>query len=141
MGINLDVTTDSWGVGSKEWLKNRKGLDTCRSITVDFSLFNALHYVNGYIPSGIALGKLTATGFYGPYSPALANGLDVNAGHMLNDARVKDSKGNAFTKDGAALFWEGIVDLSKLPTFTGAAATLGVIDANAKTDLLSIRYE
>lgn len=142
MGIELDVTNDSWGVGSKEWLKNRKGLDTCRSITVDISLFNALHYPNGYIPSGILLGKVTATGLYGPYSPLLANGLDVNAGHLLNDVMVRDSGGNAFTKSASALFWEGIVDTTKLPTFTGAASAIGVLDANGRTDVAAfIRYE
>jgi hypothetical protein len=68
MGISLDITTQTVGVGSLDWLASRKGFDTCRSITLDLSLFSAAHYVNGYIPSGTVLSKITATGLYGPYA-------------------------------------------------------------------------
>lgn len=245
-GINLKVTTDSWSAGDLSWLKSRKGFDTCRSITLDLSLFAAAHYADGKIPSGIALGKVTASGKYGPYTgtteeswtlteggsgltsftltlggqttasidddataadllaalEALSNvavgdlivtggplgtgpftvtitptsslkdtdltltstptggtgtvtvatvqaggaeggsdGRQVFAGFLLHDVRVADSSGNSFLDStaGAALLWEGIVDESKLPTFSGTDD--GVLDAAAKSDMPSIRYE
>ena len=116
-------------------------MTTCRSITLDISLFNVLHYPNGYIPSGIALAKLTASGMYGPYSPLLSNGLEAGAFLLLDDARVADGNGNAFTRSTGAGFWEGIVNTAALPTFTGGAAALGVVDAAFKTAVPTIRYE
>lgn len=143
MGINLSQTQRVWGVDSKEWLGSRMGMDVCRSITVDLSLFNALHYSNGFIPSGTVLGKVTATGLYGPYSPALANGLDVAAGFLF-DSITMTRDGLPITTGvvGAALFWTGIVRTGKLPNFTGAADTLGELDTNGRADMASwIRYE
>jgi len=142
-GINLQVTTDSWGVGDLKWMLTRKGFDTGRPCTIDFSLFNALHYVNGFIPSGTALGIVTATGRVGPYSTLLSNGLDVAVGLLLHDVRAKDASGNVFTS-GFALdtyIWEGVVSLSRLPTFTGAAAALGVLDAPGQADLKFMKFE
>lgn len=67
MGISLDITRDTWGVDSLDWLALRKGINTCRPATLDLSLFSAGHYVNGFIPSGTLIGKVTATALYGPY--------------------------------------------------------------------------
>ena len=131
MGASLDQFTESWGVDDQSWLGTKLGMDYCRTITIDVSLFNALHYPNGYIPSGTVLGKVTA------------NGLDVSAGHLFTAVQVKRA-GTDFTvtKVSAPLFWMGVVRTTKLPTFTGAAAALGVLDANGRTDMaMHIRYE
>lgn len=142
MGISIETKTDAWGIDDKSWLASPMGMNTCRSITLDVALFNALHYPEGYIPSGTVLGKVTATGFYGPYSPALANGLDVSAGHLFEAAQVTDGAGGTYTKIAAALYWQGIVRTSKLPNFTGAANTLGELDTNGRADVaMHIRYE
>jgi len=141
MGISLELTNDSWGVGKLDWMATRKGFDTGRSCTLDFSLFNALHYVNGFIPAGTALGILTATQKAGPYSTLLSNGLDTAVGLLLHDVRVKDSAGNPFAGAIDTYIWEGVVIAAKLPTFTGAAAALGVLDAAGKTDLRFIKFE
>jgi hypothetical protein len=43
---------------------------------------------------------------------------------------------------GAALFWTGVVKLSKLPQYTGTGNNKGEADAAAQTDLAAwIRYE
>lgn len=69
-GTNIALTSDSYNKGSdKSWLATRMGLQDMRSITLDISAFNADHISNGYIPSGTVLGKITATGKYGPYKP------------------------------------------------------------------------
>lgn len=141
MGISLDVTRDTWGVDNLDWLAERKGFDTCRPGTVEIGLFVPEHYPNGFIPSGTALGIVTATGRMGPYSPALANGLDVAAGHLLQPVRVTDRMGNAFGRAAVAYLWEGVVLLHKLPNFLGAANGLGELDANGQADLRFIKYE
>jgi len=141
MGISLDITRDTWGVDNLDWLAERKGFDTCRPGTVDIALFVAEHYPEGFIPSGTVVGVVTATGRLGPYSPLLANGLETAFGHILQPVRVADRSGNALTRAGVAVLWEGVVLLSKLPNFAGAANGLGELDANGQADLKFIRYE
>lgn len=141
MGISLDITRDTWGVDNLNWLAERKGFDTCRPGTLDFSLFTVDHYPQGFIPSGTVVGVVTATGRLGPYSPLLANGLDVAFGHILQPARVADRMGNAKTRAAVAVLWEGVVLLSKLPNFLATANGLGELDANGQADLRFIRYE
>lgn len=140
MALNLKITQDVYKVGNLAWLKHQKGFDTCRSITVDITLFNADHKAQGFIPSGTAVGLITATGKYGPYNNGAAAGVgDVCAGLLLHDVRVTDDSGNALGDAGAAMLWEGIVDTTKLPDF--APTTTGEVDAAAKTDLPTIRWE
>lgn len=138
-GINLKITSDSWSGQDYSWLKSRKGFDTCRSVTLDLTTFLAAHSSTGKIPSGTVLGKITASGKYGPYDNAAVDGREVARGLLLHDVRVADSSGNAFADPGAAMLWEGIVAEAKLPAF--AATALGEIDATGKTDLPSIRWE
>lgn len=51
------------------WIGSQHGLETGLPITLDTALFTAAeHYPMGWIRSGTPLGKVTATGLYGPYS-------------------------------------------------------------------------
>lgn len=122
----------------------RKGFDTCRSITLDVSTFLAAHVTaKGALPSGTVLGKITATGKYGPYDDAAVDGRAVAAGFLLNTTKISDATGSnlATAADvGAALVWEGIVKESFLPAFAGT--TLGELDAAARTDMAAhVRFE
>lgn len=68
---DISVATVNYQVEKRAWLLSPHGTDpgTTPSITLDVSAFTAgVHYPNGYIPSGTPLGKITATGLYGPYS-------------------------------------------------------------------------
>lgn len=145
MGISPQITEDSWGMDSKHWLAARKGFDTCRSITLDLSLFTpALGFVNGFIPSGTVLGKITATDLYGPYDPDGDDGREIATGHLFDGVRLRDSGGNPFSVAGAAMLWEGIVLAHKLPEFTEGddAGDEGVLDGAAVGALDKfIRYE
>lgn len=111
----------------KSWLGNgREGINDARSITLDLSLFTAgTHYPNGFIPSGIALGKVTATGLYGPYSNAAGDGRTDFRGFVLSNVEVRPT--NTTGKATAALYWRGSVRQSRLPANHG-------IDANAIVD-------
>lgn len=81
MGYDLKFEQDGAFSGtSKAWLASRMGVDICRGITLDLSLFNpATHYPNGFIPSGMCLGK-DASGLYGPYNGNLNEVQTFNLG-------------------------------------------------------------
>jgi hypothetical protein len=61
----------------RSWLLAMKGMDTCRSVTLDVSAFSAAHIANGAIPSGTVLTKLANTK-YGPYVPADTAGVTTD---------------------------------------------------------------
>lgn len=66
----IGVETTKYQVEDRSWDLSPHGSEpgTTPSITLDVSAFTeATHYPNGFFPSGLALGKITATGLYGPY--------------------------------------------------------------------------
>lgn len=133
--MDLKFETDATFVqDDKSWLASRDGIDIARSITLDLSLFTeAIHYPNGFIPSGVTLGLVTATNRYGPYDNAAVDGRTANKGHLLSSVVVKTT--NKTGKAAGALYWRGIVREARLPVGHG-------LDANGKTDVAShIRYE
>lgn len=69
MGVDIGVTTEEFvGNEDRRWLGTRMGTQDLRSITLDVSAFEAGHFTEkGAIPSGTLLGKITASGKYGPY--------------------------------------------------------------------------
>lgn len=73
MGTRIATSeTDYLKASDKSWIGTRMGLLDMRSGTLDISSFSAPHIVSGMIPSGTALGRITATGKYGPFSPHLS---------------------------------------------------------------------
>ena len=142
----FDIAVESHDYSGNEdrtWLKTRKGFDTCRSVTLDVSTFAAAHLADkGAIPSGTVLAEL-GSGKYGPYVTADGGTQGVAVGLLFNTTKV-GSKGSDTDLTTAAdvtvpLLWEGVVDESNLPTFTGT--TDGEIDANGKGDLTFIKWE
>ena len=121
------MKTENFGGGNFSWIgAGAHGIADGRTEILDISTFTAgTHYPNGYIPSGIVLGKVTATGKYGPYDDAANDGRAVAAGFLF--AVVKPGASTS-TPIAAALLQHGVVVEAKLPTNNG-------IDAAAKTDL------
>lgn len=67
--MDLTLRTETFGVDDQSWLGSRHGIGECVGVTLDISTFTeAVHYPDGFLKSGIALGKITATGKYGPYA-------------------------------------------------------------------------
>ena len=67
--MDLTLRTETFGQDDQSWLGSAHGTDTARSITLDTSAFTAnTHYPNGFLPSGLPLAKITASGKYGPYA-------------------------------------------------------------------------
>ena len=138
MGTYYGVeTTATYMADSRPWLYGPHGTEPGANpnITLDISAFTpATHYPNGFIPSGTVLGKITATGLYGPYNDAAGDGTQTASGLLFDAVQpVADT-----TKDiGSALFVHGFVRATKLPFQSGT----GSIDANGKVDLPLIYWD
>lgn len=122
--MNLSVTTETFGQDNQSWLGASHGTDLGRSITLDSSAFTAgTHYPNGYLRSGTPLGKITATGLYGPYNNAASDGTEVLAGFLLTPI----VPGSPTTVDvGGALFEHGRVVEANLPIAVDSAGKADV---------------
>ena len=104
------------------WLGSAHGLDSTQTITLYVSAFTAgTHYPNGAILSGNPLGKITATGLYGPYTTGAADGTDVLAGFLVGTKQV-----NGQTKLVSAILTHGAVREARLPFPVDAAGKADV---------------
>lgn len=139
MGTDISVHNVSLQVESRKWLKSNFGCDEPRSVVIDVSAFTAgTHYVNGFIPSGIVLAQITATGLYGPYNNGGAGGLEVAKGHLFSLVKIP-SLTNTAVDVGGAMLEMGLIDESELPFGGGAGQidTTGKIDSAGKIDLIN----
>ncbi|WHT21016.1 hypothetical protein N8J89_08095 [Crossiella sp. CA-258035] len=67
--MDLTQRTEAFNVDDPSWLASRHGTGEAVSVTLDTSAFTpSVHYPDGFFKSGIALGRITATGKYGPYA-------------------------------------------------------------------------
>jgi hypothetical protein len=122
--MNLTQTTESFGQDDQSWLASAHGTSNARTITLDTSTFTSgTHYPNGYFPSGLPLGKITATGKYGPYNDAASDGTEVLAGFLMT--AIDAPSVNTIDPQGA-LLWHGAVIEAKLPV---------AVNANGKADV------
>lgn len=143
MGFNpavRDVST--YENEDRRWLATQKGYDSCRSITLDVSTFQAGHLTEtGAIPSGVMLGIITASGKYGPYDTDGSDGREVARGYLLTSVVLDTGVVGTASDCGAALCWEGIINQDYLPDFT-VTGNEGKTDSAARTDLAaSMRFE
>lgn len=121
--MNLGLRTKAFNASeNQEWLASRHGTQEADSITLDRALCVAA-FPSGVIPSGIPIGKVTATGRYAPSLAAAADGSQVVEGHLLTTIDLTSGDtvavGSA-PNSPAALLWHGEVVTSKIPAFTGA---------------------
>lgn len=119
------TTTEVTTTASRPWLLSTYGTETNKTITLDISQFGegtyteAANGVPNVIPSGTPLGKVTASGLYGPYDSAAADGTQTFAGLLETDTAFNTGS----TKVGAAMRIVGDVNVAKLPVeFTVPAA-------------------
>ncbi|MBU8830837.1 head decoration protein [Mycolicibacterium goodii] len=132
MSSDITVHSSAYHVDNREWIVGTHGADLTPGVTLDISKFTAgTHYPNGFIPSGTVLGKVTASGLYGPYDNSATDGREVAAGLLFSFIKAVDATGKTNTKVGGAIFVHGGVKEAKLPANSG-------IDAAAKTDLSKI---
>lgn len=117
---------------NQSWLGSAHGTNECESCQLDASAFLAT-FPDGVVPSGVVLGKITATGLYKPYADGAADGSEVAAGHLFTTTDLKGTTAPTAQDVSAALFWHGQVIEAKLPVGHG-------LNAAAKTDLKHIHY-
>jgi len=138
---DISVVTTSYQTEKRSWLLSPHGTDpgTTPTVTLDVSAFTqATHYPNGYIPSGVVLGKITATGLYAPYLSTNSDGTQTAAGILLSSVKIPNL--SDLTKDvGAAILVHGFVATAKLP-IANAATGGGYIDAAGQTALKLIHF-
>ena len=119
--MDLSMRTETFGQEDQSWLGSQHGTDMARSITLDVSAFTAsTHYPQGFLLSGLPLGKLTSGGKYVPYTSGAADGSQTLRGFLLTSVRV-NTLDTAIDVQGA-LFIHGVVITAKLPIDVSAAA-------------------
>lgn len=124
--MNLGLRTETFGQGNQTWLGSAHGTDMLVPCTLDTSAFTAgTHYPAGYFPSGLALGKITASGLYGPYNDAATDGTQTLVGFLMND--VQAPAVNTVDVQGS-LFQHGRVITANLPIPSS-------VDAAGKADV------
>ena len=114
---DISVETTSYQVEKRGWLWGEHGTEPgCNpTITLDFTnggFVAGTHYPNGYLPSGLVLGKITATGKYGVYDSAATDGRQNAAALLFSSVKVPAVLS---TPVGAAGFVHGFVDPARLP--------------------------
>jgi hypothetical protein len=120
---------ESFGQDDQSWLGSAHGTNEGRSITLDVSKFTAnTHYPNGYFPSGIALGVVTASGKYGPYDDTASDGRQALVLFLFCAVKAPASTSTPVVAAGLD---HGRIVQAKLPIQSGA----GSVDAAGKADV------
>jgi hypothetical protein len=127
--MDINVLTTSYQVEKRDWyLGTADQPGFTRNVKVDVSAFTSgTHYPNGFIPSGVPVGIITAQSsaaltVVGPYDDsATGTGREVCLGLLFGNVKVPDLLD--LTKDaaGAVLCAFAPVQLSKLPITLDAA--------------------
>lgn len=136
---DISVETRSFGPDDRAWLLGEAvghqapTLSTKYAGNIDFSLFTAnTHYPNGYLPSGLLLGKVTSTGRLGPYSNAASDGRETAVGLLYNATRVPASTSTRVAATVVDAFAR--VSESRLPANHG-------LDSAAKAELPLVKFD
>ncbi|MFD4699755.1 head decoration protein [Streptomyces niveus] len=124
--MDLSLKTESFTQDRRDWLGSAHGTDAPVSVTLDVSKFTAgTHYPDGYIKSGIPLGKVTAGGKYGPYDDAASDGRQTLVGFLFT-AQDVNARGVASTSAVGSMLIHCFIREAKLPV---------AVDAAGKTDV------
>lgn len=135
---DIGVFSQPFTAEDRSWLLSDPDNAYASGATLDISKFTAAtHYPNGYIPSGVVLGVVTATGLYGPYDDTAADGRQTATGITFGSVRAINPLGVALAKVGVAqVVYNAVISVARLPfNSTNAATGRGYIDAAGQTDL------
>lgn len=120
----VDFRTTRAVTGEKvdtRWRASAHGEDSARPGQLDPTAFTSgTHYnigglTDNIIPSGVAVGRVTATGLYGPYDADAEDGREVLAGFINDDSGVALGSSPSTAKPTFALLVHGIIKASVLP--------------------------
>ncbi|WP_327073246.1 head decoration protein [Kitasatospora purpeofusca] len=113
------ITTSTTLSANRAWLASLHGTDQTETVTLDASkLVAGTHYTAGdavqpysRLVSGIPLGKITASGLYGPFDPAAVDGRQNFAGLLFEETVFAPGQ----PKIPCALLWHGVARAAKIP--------------------------
>lgn len=138
------ITSQPFISGNRSWLAEDHGTEVAPGVPIDLTLFSqSQHYANGFIPDGVVLGKVTATGKYGPYLSTAGDGRQTAAGISLNPIEVYQLgtlTGALNASVSVAMLVHAFVNVANLPFTSGNAALGGYLDAAARTALRNIMF-
>ncbi|MFD8595366.1 head decoration protein [Kitasatospora sp. NPDC059646] len=125
--MDLTLKTVTFNQDQRNWLGSQHGTDAPVSITLDVTKFTAgTHYPDGFLKSGLPLGKVTASGKYGLYDDAASDGRQTCVGFLFTAVDVVSERGAVAASVGGSMLLHCFIRESKLPV---------TIDAAGKTDL------
>lgn len=125
--MDLTLKSINFSQDRRDWLGSQHGTDVSRSITLDVSTFTAgTHYPDGYLKSGLPLGKITASGKYGLYDDTKVDGRQVCVGLLFTGVEIIDRRGRVSTTVGGSMFVHGFIKTALLPVTIDAAGLADV---------------
>lgn len=128
---DISVESTTYLPADRPWLlweaDGRVGSSPTDSGLINFALFTAnTHYPNGYIPSGVVLGRVTSGGRLGPYDNGASDGRQTAVGFLYNATKVPADTARKVAVAVVDCF--AVVSESRLPSGHG-------LDTAGKTEL------
>lgn len=137
MAMNLGIKRQTYAPSeNQEWLGSAHGTQEMDSITLDASECLKA-FPLGIVPSGVKLGKITATGLYtvslatydadgagGGAAAAPTDGSETPVGHLFTTVDLTAGGAVAATDTPASLLWHGEVVSAKIPATGNEYAVL-----------------
>lgn len=124
--MDLNLKVESFNQDRRDWLGSAHGTDAPVSITLDVSTFTkATHYPDGFLKSGIPLGKITTGGKYGLYKGDATDGRETLVGFLFTGIDVDARRVASTSVVGSALI-HCFIREAKLPV---------AVDSDGKTDV------
>ncbi|WP_405927925.1 head decoration protein [Streptomyces griseus] len=124
--MDLNLKVESFTQDRRDWLGSAHGTDAPVSVTLDVSKFTkSTHYPDGYLKSGIALGKVTTGGKYGPYDAAATDGREDIVGFLFTGVDV-DARQVASTSVVGSMLIHCFIREAKLPVAVDSAGKTAV---------------
>ncbi len=130
MDLTPETRIDSLGTDQR-WIGNTHGTDAGETATLTTATVQAYKNGLGILPSGVALGKITASDTLGLHDPAANDGREVLFGYLLSDEKIASVAGVAITKIGVSVLRHGSIRRKFLPIvaqrtgITAATASVG----------------
>ena len=119
---DFQITSRATGVKQNtRWRWSAHGESSARPGQLDPTTITGAHLVDGRVPSGLALGQITASKLYGPYDSTATDGREKLAGYLNDNEGVEAPAGS---KPTIAVLVHGIIKASLLPIAAQRAAVL-----------------
>lgn len=122
----------------RKWLRSPHNAGNVTIVTLDLSTFEQpLHYPDGYLPSGIVLGRITATGKYGPADDTATDGRETARSILYDPVLITDDTEPAASTWSGGGYVRGHVNVTYLPVEHAA----GSATFNARHHLHQITFD